>query len=261
MRGSSWKLVWFFGLAYALTWIGWLPLVASSLGWTDRAFSPYLHLVASLGPAIAAFAMAGADGRASLVRGCLRAPPRWIAAAILVPVALFAIAAGVLVALGAEVELSKLGTNPEYPTLGLGWAVLANVVFYGFGEEIGWRGFALSGLQQSMSPTRASLVVAMGWAAWHLPLFAFAGMAAMGPLEILGWLASIVAGSFLMTAWFNASGGSILVVALFHGVLDVMMTSPTGGPLQSVMGALVTVVGLTLPGLMARKRFTPPPHA
>ncbi len=50
-----------------------------------------------------------------------------------------------------------------------------------------------------------------------------------------------------MTAMFNASRGSVLVVAIFHGVLDVLMSAPTGGPLQMTMGALVTIAGLTIP--------------
>lgn len=52
--------------------------------------------------------------------------------------------------------------------------VLANLVFYGFGEEVGRRGFALPRLQARRTALNASLVVGAGWALWHLPLFAFA---------------------------------------------------------------------------------------
>jgi uncharacterized protein len=89
------------------------------------------------------------------------------------------------------------------------------------------------------------------WAIWHLPLFAFAdGMAAMGPAEVVGWLASIVTGAFLLTFVYLRSGGSVLAVALFHGTLDILINSPTGGPLQMVMGALVTVAGILCIGAL-----------
>ncbi len=52
----------------------------------------------------------------------------------------------------------------------------------------------------------------------------------------------------------------MLVVAIFHGVLDVLMMSPTGGPLQSMMGALVVVAGLTLPFRFGRQNLGPNPR-
>jgi len=36
-------------------------------------------------------------------------------------------------------------------------------------------------------------------------------------------------------------------VALFHGVLDIVMTSPVKGALPSVMGAIITLFGLAVP--------------
>lgn len=38
-------------------------------------------------------------------------------------------------------------------------------------------------------------------------------------------------------------------VALFHGVLDMVMTSPVEGPLTSIMGAFITIGGLAIPFL------------
>ena len=89
-------------------------------------------------------------------------------------------------------------------------------------------------MQTDRTATRATLYLALGWAIWRLPLFAFsAGMSAMRPAEVRGWAVSILAGAFLLTFVFNACGGSVLVVALFHGTLDILITSPTGGPAAS----------------------------
>lgn len=57
----------------------------------------------------------------------------------------------------------------------------------------------------------------------------------------------MVTGSILMTWLFNASRGCILAVALFHGVLDIVMSSPLQGLLPSIMGAVITIWGLAIP--------------
>lgn len=244
-------------LALAFSWLAWGPLAAHALGWIAERPSPYLHLLGGLGPAAAALVLSIRERRArELAHRCVLAPPRWIAVAVLGPIALYLVAAAVLRVAGATIDLSATGRGTEYPGLGVVAYVLANILAYGLGEEIGWRGYLAPHLQRRMSFVRASLIIAGIWAVWHLPLFAFAdGMSVMGPFEIAGWLVSLAAGSLLMTALFHASGGSVLVVALFHGSLDVLINSPTGGPLQTTMGALATVAGLTLPfAIQARRR-------
>ncbi len=248
----------YYALACGISWTIWAPLAAFALGWTTVQGPRYLHLIGGLGPAVAAVIVCAAagDGGARRLLASITRVDRWVAIAIAGPLALYLAAALGVTLLGGRVELEATGTSTEFPALGLLGGALANIVFYGLGEEIGWRGFALPQLQRTMSATRASLVIAVLWAAWHLPLFAFSGMAAMGPAAVIGWFGSIVAGSFLMTSLFNASGGNILAVAVFHGTLDILMNSPVGGSLQTAMGALVTVAGLTLPFRFGRRSGT-----
>ena len=246
-------------LACATSWAIWMPLTAFALGWTTTPGSRWLHLLGGFGPALAALVIAATCGGGTVRRMLLRLArlDRWVALAVAGPVALYLAAAVGVMLVGGAVELGRTGASLEFPELGLVGGALANIVCYGLGEEVGWRGFALPRLQRTMSATRASLVIAGLWAAWHLPLFAFSGMAAMGPVEVVGWLSSIVAGSFLMTLLFNASRGNLLAVAVFHGTLDVLMNSPVGGSLQGAMGALVTVAGLTLPFVFGRANLAP----
>ena len=249
----------YYALACAISWAVWAPLAAFALGWTAVNGPRYLHLIGGLGPALAALILCTAAGNGAVRRLLARIirVDRWVALAIAGPIALYLVAAIGVLLLGGRVALEATGASTEFPRLGLLGGALANLVFYGLGEEIGWRGFALPRLQRTMSATRASLVIAVLWAAWHLPLFAFSGMATMGPAAVLGWFGSIVAGSFLMTSLFNASGGNILAVAVFHGTLDVLMNSPVGGSLQTAMGALVTIAGLTVPFRFGRANLAP----
>ena len=254
-RVARHPLASFLVLANLFSWMAWAPLAAAGLGWTTIHPSPYLHLVGGLGPLVAAMIVTAAgDGRAGLVRlvekcGVGRGRLAWIAFAVAAPVLLFVGSVAALQVAGQDHGVwADVGKSDEYPALprGVYWA--ANVLCYGFGEEVGWRGFALPRLQARRSALTSSLLIGGAWAVWHLPVFAFAsGLSSMGVGGVTGWLFSMVTGSILMTWLFNTSRGSILAVALFHGVLDIVMTSPVKGALPSVMGAIITLFGLAVP--------------
>jgi len=86
-------------------------------------------------------------------------------------------------------------------------------------EEFGWRGLALPLLQRKFSPLWAGLILGVIWGFWHLPAFLLSGLPqsawAFAPFFI-----GSVAVSVILTAIFNASGGSILLAALFHFQLN-----------------------------------------
>jgi len=135
-------------------------------------------------------------------------------------------------------ELGEFGRSKEFAFLGLLPYWTANIVFYGFGEEVGWRGFALPRLQTGRSALFSALILSLFWAGWHIPLFSLAmGLKGMGLAGVPGWFFFIVTGSVLL-AW------SILIVSVFHGTLDIAINSPSGPELANVMGALVTIWGL-----------------
>ena len=140
-----------------------------------------------------------------------------------------------------------MGRAPSFPSFPRVVDRVANVIFYGFGEEVGWRGFALPRLQARALALRSSVALALVWAGWHIPLFAFSpGFAGLGLSGAIGWVVSLGLGSILLTSLFNSSGGSIATVALFHAALDVFITSPVTAALPTVMGALLTVGTLLL---------------
>ena len=135
------------------------------------------------------------------------------------------------------------------------------LVFYGFGEEVGWRGFALPRLQTGRrSALTAALILGLFWAAWHIPLFSFAmGFESMELVVIPAWAFSMVTGSVLLAWIYNSSGGSVSIVAIFHSMPDIATTSPAGPQLAAVMGALLTIWGLAMlhwagPKTLSRQR-------
>jgi uncharacterized protein len=184
-----------------------------------------------------------------LVRmGSWRGRTPWVLVALLGPFALLALALLAARLMGEPATAAGVGVSREFPTLSPLGFLLYNVVTYGYGEETGWRGYALPRLQARRSALHATLLLTAGWALWHLPLFFYRpGYTSMGATDAAGWLLSLLTGAVLLTWLFNASRGSILVVALFHATIDVAFTSDVASPLVvNATGALVTVWGLVV---------------
>ncbi len=243
----------FYLLACALSWTAWLPLLLWQWRLLAHPPSQYWHLAGSLGPAVAALVVAGLFGGDGALPRLLRravawrVPAIWHVIAWCSPLALFGVAALALTAVGITWDLTTFGRSLEYPELPAAGYWLASILFYGFGEELGWRGFALPRLQHGRSALAATVLLSLGWALWHLPLFGFAaGLSRMGGPEIVGWYFSILTGAILFTWLFNSTGGSVLIGAVFHGMMDVAFVSPAPPQLSAVVGALVTAWGLAV---------------
>src|SRR5215208_6162757 len=248
-------LILFFVLAYAYSWAVWAPAVLLSRGSSEPQTSALLHLAGGLGPMASAFVVTALAGGYAGIRELLGRVVRWRVGvgwwivAVVGPVILFFIAAAISWLLfGGWPELGEFGRSEEFAFLGLIPYWVANIIFFGFGEEVGWRGFALPRFQTGRrSALLATLILSLIWAAWHIPLFSFVmGYKSMGLAGVLGWLFSIVTGSVLLAWIYNSTGGSVLIVAIFHGTLDMAINSPAGPELVNVMGALVTIWGLAV---------------
>src|SRR5688500_11040728 len=169
------------GLAFALTWSAWLPLLARTQGWADGRPWAGLHLLGSLGPAAAAVvviaAVHGRSGLADLGRRLTawRGRGRAWAFALGVPPLLLLVAASVAALVGGQsppdLDWAAFGRSAACALVRVGGYWLATLLFCGFGEEIGWRGFLQPHLERRFPPVLAANLVAVVWAVWHLPLF------------------------------------------------------------------------------------------
>ncbi len=87
-------------------------------------------------------------------------------------------------------------------------------ITYSIFEEFGWRGFLLPHLQDKYSALRATIILTVIWACWHLPFFLWRFQ--FSPLITVGFFFSIFIGAIIITSTFNLSNGSILSVIIFH---------------------------------------------
>lgn len=122
------------------------------------------------------------------------------------------------------------------------------LVLNGLGEETGWRGFALARLQARHSPLTATLIVGLLWTFWHVPMFlvvqSFRGFDV--PIAC-GWAFSLLCGAVVLSWLYNRSGGSILMVAIWHTGYNLTAgTAAATGLLAIVPTALVITGAVSL---------------
>ena len=254
----------FTAIAWGITWLLWLPLVLARCGVDMPEWVRYCHYLGGLGPALSAFIVARSE-RERGTGGCLREALStrrpgivFVLIGIFGPILLFALAA-VITGLAGEgwPDPAGLGTTAEYPMLGHAAYWIVTMIFFGWGEEIGWRGFALPRLQSRYSPLVAAVIVSVIWSLWHVPAFFYnENYGAMGSGGTAGWYFSMLTGSIILTWLFNASRGSILVVALFHATLDITINSPGPASLAMTMGVLITIAGMMVL-VLTRSRLRP----
>ena len=246
-------LISYFVLAYAISWLIWAPLWLPAFGISTLLKIPYHHAFGALGPIAAAFLVSGMEtgwsGISDLLRRMVlwRGRLTWVVVACLAPVALFALAmAAARLGGGETLSTAWIGRSHEFPEFSAIGFFTYNIVSFGFGEETGWRGFALPRLQARHSALVSSLLLTIGWTIWHTPLFFYQpGFTGMNAAGIAAWVFSLVTASVLLTWLYNGSRGSILVVAIFHAAIDVVFTSANSSSVAvNAAGALITVWGV-----------------
>jgi membrane protease YdiL (CAAX protease family) len=87
------------------------------------------------------------------------------------------------------------------------------------GEEIGWRGYALPRLAARFGLGRASIVLGVVWACWHLPLFFLRGADTYGQSFVV-YLLQVIALSVAMAWLYGRTHGSLLLVMLMHAAIN-----------------------------------------
>ena len=131
-----------------------------------------------------------------------RMPLRWWAAT-LSPLAFLAVALAVAAAIGKLPRGSGFGRYSGLPAIGV-VPVAVIAILITFGEETGWRGFALPLLQRRYGALAAALLVTPIWALWHLPYFftvtTYRGFA---PVGYVGFVFGLACGSIVLTWLYN----------------------------------------------------------
>jgi membrane protease YdiL (CAAX protease family) len=184
-----------------------------------------------------------------------RVPVRWWLVAVS-PVVFLGLGLIAMAAAGKALpSLGDFGRFSGTPAIGLAGVLL--IIFVGaLGEETGWRGYALPQLQRRFSPLASSLILAVLWFGWHLPQFlVIATYRDFAPFQYVGMFLGLACGAVVLTWLYNRSGGSILLVAIWHGLYNfVGATQAATGILAAVVSTLIMIQGVALIVLEVRAR-------
>jgi CAAX protease family protein len=237
-------LLSYFVLAYAMTWLFWLPLALSQsgVGLLPIQLPMTLMMGAMLfGPIGAAYvATAITSGRAG-VRQLLRRIVLWRVgfqwwAFALAGLPLLLWLGAVLAFPDALSALSPAALPAILPMFA--GAFLSQLLQSGLFEEPGWRGFALPRLQEAHGALMGSVILGLLWGGWHLPLFLIPGLYIDGsglfdvgvPFAMSLVMAAAV--SIVFTWVFNHTKGSVLMAIVLHASMNSW-----GAALQSAVMA------------------------
>lgn len=240
----------FFLLTFLLSWLIWIPLALSHFNVgpfkISEDISSIIRLLGVIMPMVSALLLTAIYGGRPAIQSLLsrlkiwRVGWKWWIAAILVFPALLVIAGMMFNLFSCQPLISLLPITPA--------VLLANIIFLAIaslGEEIGWRGVALSALLQRHSPLIASSILGIVWATWHIPFWILIDtLSHYGTGYFVLNYIFIVPTTFYITWVFINSRGSLLLPVILHLVFNIINVALF--PVTSTTGSFAVFVGLQL---------------
>ena len=239
-------LVGYFALTFTISWLGALAVAAPRLirhQPLPKMTGILMFPVMLIGPSLAGIISTGiADGKKGLrdllsrmVRARFRL--RWYATLLIPPVLVL------IVLLFLETFVSP-AYAPNRFLFGILFAIPAGVL-----EEVGWTGYAFPKMSSQNGGVRASILLGLLWAVWHLPVINYLGSATPHGAY---WLPFFLAFAVAMTAirvligWIYTNTKSVLLAQLMHvsstGSLVVFGASGVNSLQEAVWYALYGVL-------------------
>ncbi len=237
------SVFWF--VAFAIAWGLTVPTALAQLGAIGRSPIPAaLGNLIGVAPAIAAVvaSLAGGNARALLSRAFrFRAHAIYYGIAIGLPIAWLALTILLRDQLGAaSVQVSF---DPSLAAFAAIWLVLA------FGEEAGWRGFALPLMVERAGFWRSAALLGVIWAVWHYPKLLSSpyvqSLEQAAPLIAI-FTVQIVLANFVLCWLFLRANHSVIVATLFHATFNVVATAYPDAAIDLYLTFVVAVCVLLI---------------
>lgn len=212
----------FFTIAFVFPWCLWSILIATTppgqlIRQGPTPFFLILAILGGLGPSLAGLSVTavarGKAGVRELAAGLKKTRlgvREYILVLLLIP---FLTLLGVWLFSRLN-PFVTLGQVESRLAMGMLWPI-----FSSFGEELGWRGFALPGLQKRFSPAVSALIIGLLWGVWHFPAD-YLGIGDQGALFYLNFFLlgpCLLTGLSVLMAWVYArTAKSLWAMVLFH---------------------------------------------
>jgi membrane protease YdiL (CAAX protease family) len=227
---SSWikryQILLFFLLTLAISWAIWIPAAIAKLHGETTILAPegliggLARWTPGLVALLLAFLLSGKTGIGKVFQAIRvwRVGLFWYIFALFFQIVIFYAGKTLDTLLGNTYEV----VSPLISVYGAQAALMAPIVIIfafpgAFTEELGWRGYVLPKLQNKLNALLSSVIVAVFWGAWHIPLLIYFGEIKAN--DFLGYLLTIVniiPVAIIYTWIYNNTKGSLLLVTLFH---------------------------------------------
>jgi membrane protease YdiL (CAAX protease family) len=240
----------FFLIAFALCWLITIPIALQVQGATSLRLLPApVQWLIGVVPFIAAgWVTRNSDQRASWLANALRfrVPAGWYVLGLLLPWAILGVAFAARSVSGQP--LPHISFSPQLAVFGLIWLLLA------FGEEAGWRAFALPQLLRRHNFWVAATLLGVFWCVWHYPKM-FSSPYLHPDEEGLRILAQfsiqIVIANYLI-CWLYLRTQSAIITSVFHMSWNLVSTVYWQGSIDPYV--TLTLAGVTLAVVLLDRR-------
>lgn len=217
-----------------------ITLIATSIFWFGAAYLSHqkgyekwqvlLMLVGLMAPGVVAIAMIYNSESTPLIKSfwerlfLYKITPRALLIIGAIP-ATFFLATAISLLFGKSAQQFALAG--EFNVM-KGWQVLSLVVPLFLApalEELGWRGYGVDSLRANFNLLSTSMIFALLWALWHVPLFFIKGyyqyeLWQSSIVYSINFFISIIPVAILTNWIYFENGRSILIVILVHGLLN-----------------------------------------
>ncbi|MFC1966740.1 CPBP family intramembrane glutamic endopeptidase [Chloroflexota bacterium] len=141
-----------------------------------------------------------------------------------------------ILALGLMVLIGKPIPAAQFPVVALPVLILVFFIM-ALGEEVGWMGYAFEPMQDQGNASKATLVLGLIWATWHVPFYIFMRF---DPVFIVAQVLILLGLRFLLVWIFNNTGESVFAAISFHAVYNVTNGVLPNYQVSAPLGVVVT---------------------
>lgn len=211
-------VVTFFVLSCAVMWACFISVAVAAIPARSPLGTVLVHLGAFSPSLVALWLTARAEGSTG-VRTLLEPILQWRVAAHW-----YLFAVGYIPAIKLSAALVHRVATGVWPPFGdEPWYVIPVAIAFSTpfqaGEEIGWRGYALPRLAARFGLARASILLGLIWACWHLPQFFIPEADTYGQ-SFFVYVLQVTALSVAMAWLYAHTNGSLLLVMLMHSAVN-----------------------------------------
>jgi CAAX protease family protein len=246
-RRDIYRPLLFFALAYLATWIPWSLAIHAGSQPEHAANAVLFQFIGLAAPCTVAALIVFMSGSDALKRdfkdrllNLRRIRPPYLLVAVLLPLAVIGFSIWLSLWFGQSTDQFRLSGGANLLPLIVLALVLAPIL-----EEVGWHGYGVDSLRAKTGMTKATLLFAALWSAWHAPLAFIGGtyqnaLATMdNKMFLANFFISIIPAAIIANWFYYKNDRSIVAAVLLHSGLNAASVLLNAGQIAKCIATLI----------------------